>query len=360
MFIPLIFKDANFHIYKINEKCEVMKNDELLSEDDYIYHSTNGYDYILLEKLDGILTMYPLDQVVYNSFYPDTQNIYEHFKCIHIDGNLRNNNLYNLESVNDVEEWKVVTYPGVKKDSYMISSYGNVWSKITGNMLSPIRRQNKNGHTYLFVKIKFGKSTSLDIHRLVAYEFISKNVINSGMVVNHIDNNGCNNNIINLEVLLNQENSQHAVLIGVQKGCIRSKELIETFCKIYVKNKGDIRKTTNDLKDAGIIEYFDQRRRSDLIRKRMWSDITDNYFKYGEFGFPKKDQLYDDEVIEICIELIKHKGSSKFTTEYLQNKGRRIMFNDVNKIRYKYCHTEISDKYFIIDENKKFVPLINI
>lgn len=358
MFTTLIFKEANFHIYKINEKCEVMKNDELLSEEDYIYHSTNGYDYILLEKLDGSLTMYPLDQVIYNSF--NTTSIVDGYKCTHIDGNLRNNNLNNLERIKDIEEWENITYPGVKKNSYMISSYGNVWSKITGNMLSPIRRQNINEHAYLSVKIKHGRSTSLDIHRLVAYEFISKDVINSGMVVNHIDNNGLNNNVLNLEVLLNRENSQHAILIGAKDGKIRTEKMIRVFCELYVKNKGDIEKTTNDLKDIGIIKYFGQRMRSDLIRKRRWSDITDEYFKYGEFEFPKKDQLHDDEIIEICIELIRHKGSSKFTTEYLQSKGKRIMFNDVNKVRYKYCHMEISDKYFIIDENKKFVPLINI
>ena len=358
MFIRLLYKDANFHIYKIDENGTIKKNDEVLSNDDIIYHSTNGYDYVLLEKFDGTLTMYPLDKVIYNSFHPEIMNLGNHLKCIHLNGDLRDNRLENLKGVKEEEEWRMITYPGVTPNSYYVSSFGNVWSNVTNRMLSLIPRRQGLYKQYMSVAIKGGGSRSkADVHRYVVYEYISKNVVKDGNVVNHIDNDGTNNCVDNLEIVSNRGNSQHAVLIGVHDGLIRTHGMVETFCKLYVKNKGDIAKTTQDLKDIGLLDYFGERFRSALVRKKTWVDVTDKYFKLGDFEMPKKDQLSVDEVKAICIGLIKHNGSSKFTTEYLHNNVyKRIQFNDVNKVRYKYCYTYISDDYFTID-NKKFTPV---
>jgi len=355
MFTSLIFKDANFHIYRINEKCEVMKNDELLDPEDYIYHSTNGYDYILIERLDGILTMYPLDQVVYNSFYPDTQNIYEHFKCIHIDGNLRNNNRYNLECINDVEEWRVITYPGIPENTYQVSSWGNI-RNISHFNIDIIKSINKKHINVYNLSDKI-----FSMHRLVAHEFLKYDEWNSDIIINHIDNNGLNNNVMNLEIVTTRQNNRHAILIrSINGDNIRTDDMIRTFCELYVKYEGDIKKVKEDLRELDLIEYFCNRKISDIIRKRIFSEITDKYFKLGDYKLPYKEYLNEEEIITICNVLVQCNGSVKTSLEIIHDMGyTRIKDNDIKKIRYKYQWTKISDKYFIIDKNGNFVKIQN-
>ena len=339
MFTPLIFKDANFHIYKINEKCEVIKNNELLSEEDYIYHSTNGYDYILIEKLDGTSTMYPLDQVVYNSF--NTSSIVDGYKCIHLDGNLRNNNLYNLERVEDIEEWRVVTYPGVPENKYEISSWGNI-RKVYRYMY--VIKSIDTCKKYKRVSIC---GTKLLVHRLVTHEFLQYDEWNSDIIINHIDNNSFNNHIMNLEIVTNRQNIHHAILIGAKYGKIKTEEMIRTFCELYVKYEGDIKKVKNVLKELNLIDYFDTRRISQLIRKESWCDITDEYFKLGDYKLPYKDKLTENEIRYICELLVKYNMScAEVFKELRSDCNNRIMLNDIKKIRYKYQWTNISNKYF--------------
>lgn len=352
MFTSLIFKEANFHIYKINEKCEVMKNDELLKPEDYIYHSTNGYDYILLEKLDGILTMYPLDQVVYNSF--NTSSIVDRYKCIHIDGNLRNNNLYNLERVEDIEEWRVVTYPGVPENTYEISSWGNI--RNIGHFNIDIAKSINKKH----INVYNLSDKIFSMHRLVAHEFLQYDEWNNDLIINHIDNNGLNNNIMNLEIVTTRQNNRHAILIRSIDGNIRTDDMIRTFCELYVKYEGDIKKVKEDLIELDLIDYFGNRKISDIIRKRIFSEITDIYFKLGDYKLPYKEYLNEEEIKVICNALVQCNGSVKTALEIIHDMGySRITDNDVKKIRYKYQWTEISDEYFIIDKNGNFVKIQN-
>ena len=352
MFTQIIYKDTNFHIYKINEKCEVMKNDELLSEDDYIYHSTNGYDYILIEKLDGVLTMYPLDQVVFNSF--NTSSIVDGYKCIHLDGNLRNNNLYNLEQVEDIEEWRIVTYPGVPKNTYEISSWGNM--RNIGHFNIDIAKSINKKH----INVYNLSDKIFSMHRLVAHEFLKYDEWNSDIIINHIDNNGLNNNVMNLEIVTTRQNNRHAILIRSINGNIRTDDMIRTFCELYVKYEGDIKKVKEDLRELDLIDYFDNRKISDIIRKRIFSEITDEYFKLGDYELPYKDQLTENEIRYICELLVKYNMSCAEVFKKLQSDcNNRIMLNDIKKIRYKYQWTNISDKYFIIDKNSNFVKIQN-
>lgn len=351
MFTPLIFKDTNFYIYRINEKCEVMKNGELLKPEDYIYHSTNGYDYILLEKFDGTLTMYPLDQVVYNSF--NTNPIVDGYKCIHIDGNLRNNNLYNLERVEDIEEWRVVTYPGVPENTYEISSWGNIKRYKECVKLFPTLCNTGYYSTPDKKKIL--------LHRMVAHEFLQYDEWNSDIIINHIDNNRLNNNVMNLEIVTTRQNTHHAMMLGVfGSNNIRTDDMIRTFCELYVKYEGDIKKVKEDLRELDLIDYFGNRFISRIIRKECWTDITDEYFKLGDYELPYKEYLNEKEIEIICNTLVQCNGSVKTAIEIIHDMGyTRITSNDVKKIRYKYQWTEISDKYFIIDKNGNFIILYN-
>ena len=350
MFIRLLYKDANFHIYKIDENGNVKKNDEILSNDDIIYHSTNGYDYVLLEKFNGTLTMYPLDKVVYNSFHPESLSVWNHFKCIHLNGKLRDNRLENLKGVKEEEEWRVITYPGIEPDRFMISSFGNLWDnklKRTKPMHEKVGKISSGKKYYVMGTFQH----IYQVHRLVAYEFIEKYDVTSNVVINHIDNDGLNNQIDNLEIVTNKQNCDHAIIIGVKDGIIRSDETIETFCKLYVKNKGNVKKTKNDLKKLGICEAFKNRFISKIIRKKLWSDITDKYFKLGEYELPYKEQLTYDEIHAICKAIVECGGSPTAALNELHSNGyNRIMINDVKHVRYKTQFADISDQYFNKDQ----------
>ena len=353
MFIRLLYKDANFHIYKIDENGSIKKNDdEVLSPDDIIYHSTNGYDYVLLEKFDGTLTMYPLDKVVYNSFYPESLSVWNHFKCIHLNGDLRDNRLENLEGVKEEEEWRMITYPGVEPGRFMVSSFGNLWDDKLKRIKSMRDKAGgiNNGKKYYVTDIL---QHVYQVHRLVAYEFIEKYDVTSNIVINHIDNNGLNNQIDNLEIVTHKQNCDHAIIIGAENGMIRSEELIETFCKLYVKNKGDVKKTKDDLRKLGIGEAFKHRFVSEIIRKNRWSDITDKYFKLGDYELPYKEQLTDEEIHAVCKAIVECGGSPTAVLNELHNNGHnRIQMNDVKKIRYKFQFTDISDNYFTKNQFK--------
>lgn len=270
MFTPIIFKETNFHIYRINENCEVIKNDELLNPSEYIYHSTNGYDYIILEKFNGQLTMYPLDQVVFNSF--NTIPIVDRYRCIHLDGDLKNNNLYNLERVKDVEIWRVVTYPDIEENKYEVSSWGNIKRYKERVKLFPTLCNTGYYSTPDKKKVL--------LHRVVAYAFLQYDAWNPDIVINHIDNNGLNNNIMNLEIVTTRQNTHHAMMLSsAYSGNIKTDDMVRTFCELYVKYEGNIEKVKEDLRELNLIDYFDNRFISQLVRKVYWVDITDEYFK---------------------------------------------------------------------------------
>lgn len=346
MFTTLIFKEANFHIYKINEKCEVMKNDELLHEEDYIYHSTNGYDYILIEKLDGSLTMYPLDQVIYNSFYPSSIMDTHPFKCIHLDGNLRNNNLDNLESIEDIEEWRVITYPGIKENGYKVSSWGRVIRIIDNKLINTVHSK-KDMHLKIKLNNNDNKPKWFAMHRIVVYEFITINMFDKKQFVNHINSIPYDNHYLNLEVISVSENNYHARILGRHNGLIRTNRIIETFCEIYVHNKGDMVRTKEQLRQLGLIKYFGTRTCSQIIRKQSYSYISDKYFKFGDYELPNKDRLTEEEIRYICELIVKHNGLvSKVLHELQSDDNNRISKSDISKIRYKYQWVEISDEYF--------------
>ena len=67
--------------------------------------------------------------------------------------------------------WKKVTYPGVRKDYYLISEDGQVMNIVTGKILSPYYHGG-----YYRVNIasdkKSSRGYSVFTHRLVAWEFV--------------------------------------------------------------------------------------------------------------------------------------------------------------------------------------------
>ena len=107
------------------------------------------------------------------------------------------------------------------ENSYEISNYGNVksmkrtYKKGRSNIMKP-SYSNRDKLVYRRVSLfKNSKQSNKYVHRLVAEAFIPnpKNL----KYVNHIDNDGTNNNVSNLEWVTNSENCQHSIMQGRDK-----------------------------------------------------------------------------------------------------------------------------------------------
>ena len=104
-----------------------------------------------------------------------------------------------------IEEWrKIEGYP-----NYSVSNLGRVRNDATGRFLS----QAKSGcrRSYLYVLLYDGTHASrktMSIHRLVANAFIPNP--DNKPEVNHLDGNGFNNVVSNLEWVTHTENLIHA------------------------------------------------------------------------------------------------------------------------------------------------------
>jgi hypothetical protein len=98
----------------------------------------------------------------------------------------------------DTEVWRQIE----GYDKYEVSSLGNVRNSKTGRIL---KQGKKGGYCMVGLSSKLTKSYS--VHQLVAKAFIP-NPENKPQV-NHLDKNGLNNQISNLEWVTNKENSIH-------------------------------------------------------------------------------------------------------------------------------------------------------
>jgi hypothetical protein len=112
---------------------------------------------------------------------------------------------------------------------YQVSNLGTVRSLPKGDGNGDRLRilkfdiQEKNHTTYHRVTFsKNGKTKRFQVHRLVATHFIPNT--ENKPIVNHIDNDGTNNNVSNLEWCTHKENMKHSAEQGRQE---------ETLCKAH-------------------------------------------------------------------------------------------------------------------------------
>lgn len=109
-----------------------------------------------------------------------------------------------------IEVWKdIPQYEGL----YQVSNLGNVRSldrvcrrgrKLKGKVL----KDALCGRGYFVVELnKNGKAKTITVHKLVAYSFLNHKPCGHKLVVNHIDINRENNNLYNLEIITQRENT---------------------------------------------------------------------------------------------------------------------------------------------------------
>lgn len=115
----------------------------------------------------------------------DKFNLYI-FEVLHKNGDKHDCFISNLEWTLIEEEWKILTYPGVRKNRYMISSFGRVYNIHTNELMRT--RIDKDGYEVINVAgTDNGNKKLCKIHRMVCYSFISEDIMN--LQVNHINGN---------------------------------------------------------------------------------------------------------------------------------------------------------------------------
>jgi len=103
---------------------------------------------------------------------------------------------------NQIEIWKIID--GFK--DYEISSFGKIKSLKNGGVRILKPSINSNGYYIISLCID-GISYKKKIHQLVAKVFLGHNACGMELVINHIDFNKLNNNVSNLEIISQRENT---------------------------------------------------------------------------------------------------------------------------------------------------------
>ena len=360
------------------------------------YHSSNGYDYIMMRHINGNLCLFPIDEIVAMVYISVPHELCGKPVTVkHINGDNRDISLSNMEWVEDIEIWKTCTYPGVKPNTYEVSNHGNVRNNLNEKEI----KGSCDLHGYIRCMLRSDTGyIQVMKHRLIAWEFLHKDEDFNKFDVNHINGIKARNNVKNLDIVDRLTNMHHAYMLKLNenKTCENANrstitnETCEKVCQIIVKHKGVLKDIMSELErfeinvPKSIVEM--------ILYKCTWVDISDKYFKKDQF----RQILSESDVEEICISLIKHKTdknviSSVYTDliQQIPNINKKIIYSIMNK--NNWCH--ISDRYFdkgyfrkeiseeealiiiksiakhigekklhekVVDELKDIIPMINI
>lgn len=124
------------------------------------------------------------------------------------------NPYYNITGYHyDKEMFYIIDFYGIKKNKYVISSYGRIFTFTTGKEMC---HNDSNGYRRLCLRLEGEDEKDkkfFPVHRLVAMAFIPKTLEDLALgrdIVNHKDTIRSNNYYKNLEWCTEQENTIHA------------------------------------------------------------------------------------------------------------------------------------------------------
>ena len=317
------------------------------------YHSSNGYDFILLINNNMKTQLFPIDDLVALTFIPIPDNLIgKKVKVNHIDGDTRNSYVSNLEWVEDIEEWREIDCVDILPGRYFVSSWGRIKNK--ERLLKPF--VNRYGYLGVCLVTTGRKQQHVSVHRITAMKFVNSHS-DQNDIVNHIDGSTDNNYWKNLEWTSEKGNTQHAMLIdhminGESHPWAKlSITDVRQICELLVKYDGSVVRVYNELKrDIPVINRWII---SVIKCKKCWNSVSDLYFKYEDFDHISKTYLSEKDIRLICEILTKTNGSLKETLEILKSKNiTYVTLNHVSKIKHKRVWSDISDEYFTINSGK--------
>lgn len=322
------------------------------------YHSSNGYDFIMLivkEKYrinNSLFMLFPIDELLGITFIPIPTELKDKPITIkHINGDTRDIDLSNLEWIEDIEEWREIVFKNIIPNRYFVSSWGNIRSG--DRLIKPFI--DKDGYKRVQLTTVDKRQQHVAVHRITAITFVN-NTIKDFTIVNHINGNVGNNYWKNLEWTDIIGNTHHAILVNLRKSgedlCFSklSNDQVEKICILLKQHNGSVIKVYNALKNE--IPFLNRWIISVIKCKKCWKNISDKYFNYEDFHHIRRQYLSNEEVILICELLVEMNGSIKNVLYKLKEMNMsHITINHINKIKHKLVWKEISDRYFLCKDN---------
>ena len=167
------------------------------------------------------------------------------------------------------DEYRYITYPGIKPNIYGISEYGHIVNYQRNIQVSQFL--DRYGYVTAYLQRDGQTKCSFErVHRLVAWEFCPNRDLS--LDVNHIDGNKQNNHYTNLEWVNRSDNNTHALLNGLRPALFNINELHE-ICRLL---------QDTDLKYREILhligrEEVNPNAISDIKMHKYWTAVSNQY-----------------------------------------------------------------------------------
>lgn len=349
---PIIHDTIISDMYEISSFGRIRKTNTntILS----IVYACNGkYPSYNLKRVDGKYGLFSAKILIASEFVVGRKNPYDRVRNINgIDRDICIKNLewytpYDDNECYSDEVWKDVIYPDVKRDMYIVSSYGRIKNKYSGQPIKPM--MSTSGYNQVKLMGYDGTSHNRQVHRIVCTAF-HPNPLNLPQV-NHIDGNKTHNHYLNLEWVTPLENITHAIKTGLTpKGCDKNNlygdqhpstkvtdNIVEKVCHLLIQYYGNIEWVYRELKPS--CDELTLKIILHIKEKSSRQAISDKYFTKEQM----KQLKYDK------INLVKE--------SFITNEGNvRAVYNDlIDKLPYltlswleqfKYSGKYFPKKYF--------------
>lgn len=229
------------------------------------------------------------------------------------------------------ENFRKCTYPKIMPNRYFISENGKVYDFLREKFLKPFLHHTGYYYISLTLDPKYvakGKksSTTVQIHRLVAWQFVDNP--NNNPVVDHLDGDKFNNHYTNLEWVTIAENVRRASNNNLLNGVCYGEEKVREVCGLLQDGYSVLevyRKFMNDeyarvCENEKLYIFIDR-----IKKKESWKTIVEEYdfSKSPDSAGDKKaykvqkNGKYSEELIrEICSFLQEGWSSNKIYYHY--------------------------------------------
>ena len=267
---------------------------------------------------DGNITRFKrLDWIVALTFVPMPDHLIELPLTVrHIGNDPSNVNSYNLEWIEDIEEWKTVD----SLYGYYISSWGRIFSPHNGIIKGTMRE----GYLALTINNNPGSGeprTVYQLHRLVALLFIG-DITNKA--VNHIDGLRDNPRWDNLEIISWADNNRHAILSGMHSNKINF-EIGKLLDRLLIEHDGSPIAVVNHMKNLGFNNITEA-----VVSSRKTKLISMGYSFKVKYEVKLNDPTVVD-LIRLC--LIKYNGDTVKVYEAIHDSYPNISRKNIYTIR---------------------------